>query len=58
MRNRRKKVDLITGNTGKWVEGERVADGSVVVMKSGNADGAKGPCCGVTPPTTWKARAR
>ena len=46
MRNHWKKVGPITGNTGKWVEGERVADGSVVVMKSGNADGAKGPCCG------------
>ena len=26
-------------------EGERVADGSVVAVKLGNAGGAKGPCC-------------
>jgi hypothetical protein len=38
------KVGPITGSTGKWVEGERVADGSVVAMKAGNAAGAKGPC--------------
>jgi len=44
-RNRRSKVGPITGEPGKWIEGERVADGSVVAMKSGNADGAKGPCC-------------
>ena len=29
-RNRRSKVGPITGNTGKWAEGERVADGRVV----------------------------
>jgi hypothetical protein len=45
VRNRRSKVGPITGNPGKWAEGERVADGSAVAMKSGNADGAKGPCC-------------
>jgi hypothetical protein len=28
-RNRRSKVDRITGTTGKAIEGERVADGSV-----------------------------
>ena len=44
-RNRRSKVDRITGDTGKSVEGERVADGSAVAMKRGNARGAKGPCC-------------
>ena len=35
-----KKVGSITSNTGKWVEGERVADGSVVAMNRGNAWGA------------------
>ena len=29
---------------GKWTEGERMADGSAVAMKRGNACGAKGPC--------------
>lgn len=45
VRNDRSKVDLITGEPGKWVEDGRVADGFVVAMKSGNADGAKGPYC-------------
>ena len=58
VRNRRSKVGPITGDPGKWAEGERVADGPVVAMKSGNADRAMGPCCVVTPPTTWKARTR
>ena len=31
--------------TGKWAEGERVADGSAVARKPGNAGGAKGPYC-------------
>jgi hypothetical protein len=35
----------ITGDTGKSGTGERVAEGSAVAKKSGNADGAKGPCC-------------
>lgn len=39
----RSKVDLITGDTGKRVEGQRVADGSVVPRKPGNAGGGKGP---------------
>ena len=39
----RSKVDLITGDTGKWVEGQRVTDGSVVPWKPGNAGGGKGP---------------
>jgi site-specific recombinase XerC len=30
---------------GKRVEGERAEDGSVIAMKPGNADRAKGPCC-------------
>ncbi len=38
------KVGSITGNTGKWAEDERVADGSVVAAKAGNSAGAKGPC--------------
>jgi hypothetical protein len=44
-RNRRSKVGPITGKPGKGAEGERVADGSTVAMKPGNAGGAKGPCC-------------
>ena len=35
----------ITGNTGKSVDGERVAAGSEVAMNRGNVRGAKGPCC-------------
>ena len=44
-RNHRSKVDRITGTTGKSIEGERVADGSVGAMKRSNVRGAKGPCC-------------
>lgn len=44
-RNRRSKVDHITGVTGKLVEGERVAEGLVVPQKPGNAGGGKRPCC-------------
>jgi hypothetical protein len=44
-RNRRSRVDRITGDTGKSVEDETVAAGSVVAMKRGNSRGAKGPCC-------------
>src|ERR1700731_5172587 len=44
-RNRRSRVDRITGATGKSIEGERVAVGSVVAMKRSNVRGAKGPCC-------------
>lgn len=44
-RNHWRKVSPITSNTGKWVEGEREADGSEVAMNRGNAWGAKGPCC-------------
>jgi hypothetical protein len=39
------KVDRITGSTGKSIEDERVAVGSVIAMKRGNARGAKRPCC-------------
>src|SRR5262249_53447328 len=38
-------VGRITGNTGKSADDERVADGSVVARKRGNARGAKEPCC-------------
>ena len=34
----------ITGNTGKWVDGERDSAGFVVAMKRSNVRGAKGPC--------------
>jgi hypothetical protein len=44
-RNHRSKVDRITGSTGKSIEGERVAAGSAVATKRGNARGAMGPCC-------------
>jgi RNA-directed DNA polymerase len=44
VRNRRSKVGRITGQTGKSAEDERVAAGSVVAMKRGNAREAKGPC--------------
>jgi hypothetical protein len=44
VRNHRSKVDRITGSTEKSIEGERVAVGSVVAMKWGNAHGARGPC--------------
>ena len=33
VRNHRSKVGSITGNTGKWAEGERVADGRVVCAR-------------------------
>ena len=41
----RSKVGRITGDPGKSTEDERVAEGSVVAMKRGNACGAKGPYC-------------
>ena len=44
-RNHRSKVDRITGTTGKTIEGERVADGSVVAVKRSNVRGARGPYC-------------
>ena len=43
-RNSRKKVSPITVDTGKGPKGSRMAEWPVVAMKSGNADGAKGPC--------------
>jgi hypothetical protein len=45
VRNHRSKVDRITGSTGKSIEGERVADGSVVAVKRSNVRGARGPFC-------------
>src|SRR5271166_6070912 len=44
-RNRRSRVDRITGSTGKSIEGERVTDGFAVALRRGNARGAKEPCC-------------
>jgi hypothetical protein len=44
-RNCRSKVGRITGDTGKSVEDERVAEGSVRARTRGNARRAKGPCC-------------
>ncbi|WP_239234223.1 hypothetical protein [Candidatus Nitrotoga sp. BS] len=44
-RSRWSKVDLITGKSGKWVEGGREADGLVVAIKRSNVRGAKVPCC-------------
>ncbi len=46
-----------TGGPGKSSDGERVADGSGVATKRGNARGAKGPCCSAIPPTTREAGA-
>ena len=42
-RNSWKEVDPIT-DTGKGSNGSRMAEWPVGAMKSGNADGAKGPC--------------
>jgi hypothetical protein len=42
-RNCWSKVGRITDDTGKSTEDERVADGSAVAMKWGNACRAKGP---------------
>src|ERR1700756_3946653 len=58
VRNHRRKVDRITGQTGKSIEGERVSDGSGVATKWGNAHGARGPCCPVTSLSIGKARTR
>jgi len=48
--------NCITGDTGKAVDGERVAEGPAVAVKRGNARGAKRPCCGARTPTKRKAR--
>lgn len=45
VRNHWSKVDTITVNSGKWIEGERVADGFVRAMNRSNVRGAKEPCC-------------
>jgi RNA-directed DNA polymerase len=39
------QLGRITGNTGKSGEGETVSDRPEVVLRRGNARGAKGPCC-------------
>ena len=44
VRNGWSKVVCITGVPGKSNEGERVADGSVVVLIQSNVCAAKGPC--------------
>jgi hypothetical protein len=36
--------NCITGDTGKTVDGERVAEGPAVAVKRANARGAKRPC--------------
>ncbi len=43
-RKPRRETVPITDDTGKWSGGVRVADGSVLAVKLGNAGGAKGPC--------------
>jgi hypothetical protein len=43
-RNTWKEVGPITVDTGKGSNGSRTAEWPIVAMKSGNADGAKGPC--------------
>jgi hypothetical protein len=48
----------ITGDTGKSVDGERVAEGPAVAGKRGNARGAKRPCCEARTPTIREARVR
>src|SRR5258708_16239081 len=48
--------NCITGDTGKAVDGERVAEGPAVAVKRGNARGAKRPCCCARTPTRRKAR--
>jgi hypothetical protein len=52
LRKRRSHVQAITSNPGKWADGERVTDGSVVATKRGNGRGAKGPYWFATSPTT------
>jgi len=42
----------------KSAEGERVAEGLIGAMRRGNARGAKGPYCFVTPLSKGEARAR
>jgi len=43
--NARRKVNHITGGTGKMAKDEKVADESVVAMKRSNIRGAKRLCC-------------
>jgi len=44
-RNRRSRVDRITGSTGSRSKAERVTDGFAVALRRGNSRGAKEPCC-------------
>jgi hypothetical protein len=46
----------ITGDNGKSVDGERVAEGPAVAMKRGNARGAKRPCCSARTLSVGEAR--
>jgi hypothetical protein len=50
------RKEPITGDTGKTVDDERVAEGPAVAVKRGNARGAKRPCCCARTPTRRKAR--
>ena len=43
-RNFWREVGPITLDTGKGPNGNRMAEWPVVARRSGNADGAKGPC--------------
>ena len=43
-RNSWRKIGPITADTGKGPKANRMAEWPIVAMKSGNADGAKGPC--------------
>ncbi len=43
-RNPWRRIGPITEDTGKGLKAIRMAEWSVVAVKSGNADGAKGPC--------------
>ena len=43
-RNSWRKIGPITVDTGKGPKANRMAEWPVVATKSGNADGAKGPC--------------
>ena len=43
-RNRWRRIGPITVDTGKGPKTNRMAEWSVGAVKSGNADGAKGPC--------------
>jgi len=48
--------NCITGNTGKAVDGERVAEGPAVAVKRGNARGSEEALLCARTPTKRKAR--